>query len=76
MKVEKLTAIAMFGNRGHKPDLVTDLWLVGKPLQEMRRVFEQKRHTTATDGSSSRTYQIHDFGGPGNGSGTPVLSGT
>jgi hypothetical protein len=29
MEVKKLTAIAVSGNRSHKPDLVADLWLVG-----------------------------------------------
>src|ERR1700730_15773302 len=64
MKVEELAAIAAFGDRGHKPRLVTDLYLVGEPRQEMRRVFEQKGHTiTSANCSGPCPHEMHDFGG-------------
>src|SRR5580704_15274506 len=66
MEVEKLTAMPVFGNRGHQPDLVTDPRLVGEPRQKMRRIFEQKRHTiTAVNCSGPRTHEMHDLGGSG-----------
>src|SRR5215831_14968973 len=72
MEVEELTAIAVFGNRGHKPDLVTDLWLMSKPRQKMRRIFEQEGHAiTAPDCARPCFHQIHDFGGSGQWKGDP-----
>jgi hypothetical protein len=49
---------------------------MGKPREEMRRIFEQNGHAlTMADRSSACLPQITTSALPGNGRGTPMLSG-